>query len=80
MSSKLFVGSLPGSFDNKKLKEIFEKYGVVLSAKVVTDRISHKSKCFGFVEMESSSDAYEAVKALHESKIDGKNIIVNEAR
>lgn len=80
MSSKLFVGSLPGSFDNKKLKEIFEKYGVVLSAKVVTDRISHKSKCFGFVEMESSSEAYEAVKALHEFKIDGKSIIVNEAR
>lgn len=80
MSTKLFVGSLPSSFDSKKLKQTFEKHGTVLSAKVVTDRTSHKSKCFGFVEMENSSHAYEAVKALHESKIEGKSIIVNEAR
>lgn len=80
MSTKLFVGSLPLSFDNKKLKQTFEKHGIVISAKVVTDRASQKSKCFGFVEMENSTHAYEAVKALHESKIEGKIIIVNEAR
>lgn len=78
VSTKLFVGSLPVSFDNEKLKQTFEKHGAVLSAKVITDRTSHKSKGFGFVEMKSSSDAYEAVKALHESKIEGKSIIVNE--
>jgi RNA recognition motif-containing protein len=80
LSTKLFVGSLPGSFDNEKLKKTFEKHGVVISAKVITDRTSRKSKGFGFVEMENSSEAYNAVKSLNDSKIDGKTIVVNEAR
>ena len=78
MSTKLFVGSLPLSFDNEMLKQTFEKHGSVLTARVMTDRTSHKSRGFGFVEMENALDAYEAVKALNEIKIEGKTIIVNE--
>ena len=60
------------------LKQTFEKHGTVLTARVMTDRTTRKSRGYGFVEMENSSDAYEAVKALNELKIEGKTIIVNE--
>ena len=80
MSTKLFVGSLPWSFNNEKLKQTFEKHGAVLTAKVMMDRTSKKSRGFGFVEMENTSDAYEAVKALNDFNIEGKSIIVNETR
>ena len=80
MSTKLFVGSLPWSVSDDKLKETFEKHGTVLSAKIVTDRETGRSRGFGFVEMESSSDATNAIKALNESEIDGRNIVVNEAK
>jgi RNA recognition motif-containing protein len=78
LSSKLFVGSLPLSFNNEMLKQTFEKHGTVLTARVMTDRPTGKSRGYGFVEMENSSDAYEAVKALNELKIEGKSIVVNE--
>jgi len=80
LSTKLFVGSLPSSFNNEKLKQTFEKHGAVLTAKVMMDRTSKKSRGFGFVEMENTSDAYEAVKALNDLNIEGKSIIVNETR
>jgi RNA recognition motif-containing protein len=60
------------------LKQTFEKHGTVLTARVMTDRPTGKSRGYGFVEMENSSDAYEAVKALNELKIEGKSIVVNE--
>ena len=80
MSTKLFVGSLPWSVSDKDLKETFEKHGPVVSAKVVTDRETSRSRGFGFVEMESSSDANNAIKALNNSELNGRNIVVNEAR
>ena len=80
MSTKLFVGSLPWSVNDQKLKETFEQNGSVLSAKIIMDRDTNKSRGFGFVEMESSSDASKAIKALNESEIDGRNIVVNEAK
>ena len=80
MSTKLFVGSLPFSVSDQKLKEIFEKHGSVLSAKVITDRETNRSRGFGFVEMENPTDATKAIKALNESEIDGRNIVVNEAK
>ena len=80
MSTKLFVGSLPWSINDEELKEKFEKHGTVVSAKVVTDRDTRRSRGFGFVEMESSSDANNAIKALNNSEIDGRNIVVNEAK
>lgn len=80
MSTKLFVGSLPWSVNDQKLKETFEKHGTVLSAKIITDRETNRSRGFGFVEMENSSDASNAIKALNETEIDGRNIVVNEAK
>jgi nucleolin len=80
VSTKLFVGSLPWSVDDQKLKETFEKHGTVVSAKIVTDRETNRSRGFGFVEMESSSDASNAIKALNDTEIDGRNIVVNEAK
>jgi RNA recognition motif-containing protein len=80
VSTKLFVGSLPWSIDDQKLKNTFEKHGTVLSAKIIMDRDTNKSRGFGFVEMENSSDASNAIKALNETEIDGRNIVVNEAK
>ena len=80
MSTKLFVGSLPWSVTDTKLKETFEQHGSVLSAKVVLDRETQRSRGFGFVEMENSTDASKAIKALNESEIDGRSIVVNEAK
>lgn len=80
MSTKLFVGSLPWSVSDDKLKETFEKHGNVVSAKVVTDRATGRSRGFGFVEMESADDAQKAIRALNDSELDGRNIVVNEAK
>ena len=80
MSTKLFVGSLPWSVNDEELKETFEKHGTVVSAKVITDRDTRRSRGFGFVEMESSSDADNAIKALNDSELNGRNIVVNEAK
>ncbi len=80
MSTKIFVGSLPWSVNDEELKETFEKHGTVVSAKVIMDRDTSRSRGFGFVEMESSSDANNAIKALNDSELNGRNIVVNEAK
>jgi RNA recognition motif-containing protein len=80
VSTKLFVGSLPWSVDDEELKQAFEKQGTVVSAKVVKDRDTGRSRGFGFVEMENSADAKNAINALNESELNGRNIVVNEAK
>ncbi len=80
MSTKLFVGSLPWSVNDEELKSNFEKHGTVVSAKVIMDRDTNRSRGFGFVEMESSSDASNAMSALNDSELNGRNIVVNEAK
>jgi RNA recognition motif-containing protein len=74
------VGSLPWSVTDEELKETFEKHGNVVSAKVVTDRNSGRSRGFGFVEMESAEDAQKAMSTLNDSEMGGRNIVVNEAK
>ncbi|HCM52155.1 TPA: RNA-binding protein [Candidatus Saccharibacteria bacterium] len=80
MSSKLYVGSLPYSVDDNKLKELFAQFGTVVSAQVIVDRDSNQSKGFGFVEMKTEDEAKEAIKALNGKDMDGRSIMVNEAR
>jgi RNA recognition motif-containing protein len=80
VSTKLFVGSLPWSVNDEELKETFEKHGTVVSANVVTDRDTRRSRGFGFVEMENQDDAQNAIKALNESELNGRNIVVNIAK
>ncbi|MDP4116700.1 MAG: RNA-binding protein [Bacteroidota bacterium] len=80
MSTKLFIGSLPWSINDQSLESTFEKYGTVISAKVIMDRATGRSKGFGFVEMENQNDANDAIKSLNNSEIDGRSIVVNEAK
>ena len=80
MSKKLFVGSLPWAVNDEALQEAFTAYGNVVSAKVVTDRQTGRSRGFGFVEMESDSEASAAIEALNGSDLNGRNIVVNEAK
>ncbi|HEU5004570.1 MAG TPA: RNA-binding protein [Candidatus Saccharimonadales bacterium] len=80
MSAKLFVGSLPFSIDDTKLKTLFEEFGTVESARVIIDRDSGQSKGFGFVEMSTTDEAQAAIKAMNSKDIDGRNIVVNVAK
>ena len=80
MSKKLFVGSLPWAVNDQILQETFEAHGKVISAKVVTDRYTGRSRGFGFVEMENEDEANAAVTALNNSELNGRNIIVSEAK
>ena len=80
MSTKLFVGSLPWSVNDEELKEKFEKHRTVVSAKIITDRDTRRSRGFGFVEMENQDDARKAIRALNDSELSGRNIVVNEAK
>lgn len=77
---KLFVGSLPYSTVEETLKEMFEQFGAVSSVKIIRDRFSGDSKGFGFVEMESADSAEAAMKELDGSSLEGRNIVVKEAR
>ena len=80
MSTKIFVGSLPWAIDDNALKEAFEAFGPVVSAKVIKDRQTGKSKGFGFVEMEDETQAQAAIQGLNGSKLGNRNVIVNEAK
>jgi cold-inducible RNA-binding protein len=80
VSTKLFVGSLPWSINDKTLQQTFEAHGTVVSAKIITDRDTGRSRGFGFVEMENSTDAEKAIRSLNNSELDGRNIVVNEAK
>lgn len=77
---KLFVGSLPWAVDDQKLGEIFSQAGNVVSAQVVKDRETGRSRGFGFVEMSTDEEAQNAVKNLNGMDVDGRKIVVNIAR
>ncbi|MBK7877445.1 MAG: RNA-binding protein [Planctomycetes bacterium] len=80
MVSKLYVGNLPYSFTSQELRQLFEPFGAVRSADVVLDRMSGRSRGFGFVEMETAEGVQAAIAGLHETEIGGRNLTVNEAR
>ena len=80
MAKKLYVGNLPYSVDDEALHSQFSQFGEVQSAKVITDRESGRSKGFGFVEMTSTEEAQNAIKALNGKELSGRSIMVNEAR
>ena len=78
MSKNIFVGSLAWGTTSEGLEQAFSQFGVVTSAKVISDRETGRSRGFGFVEMDSGGD--EAIEALNGSELDGRQIVVNEAR
>ncbi|NCU31075.1 RNA-binding protein [Candidatus Saccharibacteria bacterium] len=80
MSKKLFIGSLAWGTTDDSLQAHFAQCGTVASAKVVTDRDSGRSRGFGFVEFDDDKEADAAVEKLNNSELDGRNIIVSEAR
>jgi len=78
--TKLYVGGLPYSTTEDQLEELFSAHGAVESARVVRDKLSGRSRGFGFVEMSSPSEAEAAIEALDGSQYGGRSLIVNEAR
>lgn len=80
MATKLFVGSLSWGVTDDQLKDFFSSAGTVVSAKVITDRDTNRSKGFGFVEMSSDEEAKKAVDELNNKELDGRTINVSEAR
>ncbi len=80
MDKRLFVAGLPYSFDDKALGELFAQFGTVVSASVITDRETGRSKGFGFVEMTTSEEAQAAIQKLGNSDLEGRKLVVNIAR
>ncbi len=80
MAKKLYVGGLPYSTNEQGLRAAFEKAGKVLSAIVIMDKMTGRSKGFGFVEMEDDSEADAAIEMYNGKDIEGRRVTVNEAR
>jgi len=80
MSTKLFVGSLSYSVNDDQLKDAFAAAGTVVSARVIIDRDTGRSKGFGFVEMSSDEEAKRAVDMINGKEIEGRAVAVSEAR
>jgi len=80
VSTKLYVGNLPWTFSNNQLLDTFKPHGKVISAKVVTDKESGRSRGFGFVEMENDIDANTAIKSLNGSELNGRKLVVAAAK
>jgi cold-inducible RNA-binding protein len=77
---RLFVGSLSWNTTDDQLKDFFSSAGTVASANVIVDRDTNRSKGFGFVEMSSDDEAKAAIADLNGKELDGRTIIVSEAR
>jgi len=80
MGNKLYVGNLSYSVRDDDLQQHFGSYGTVQSAKVMMDRDSGRSKGFGFVEMSSDTEAKAAITGMNGQTVDGRDMVVNEAR
>lgn len=76
----IYVGNLPYGVSEDDLKGAFAEFGEVSSVNIITDKFSGQSKGFGFVEMSNDSEADEAMRALNESDLKGRNIRVNQAK
>ncbi len=76
----IFVGNLKFSATEEAVRKLFERYGVVTSARIMTDRDTGRSRGFAFVEMENEAEADQAISALNGYAMDGRALNVNEAR
>lgn len=80
MATNLFVGNLPYTMDSAQLQELFAGAGTVVSAKVISDKYSGRSRGFGFVEMASDEESKKAIEMFNGKDIEGRPLVVNEAR
>lgn len=76
----IYVANLSYKIQDEDLKEIFEEYGAVNSAKVIIDHTTGKSRGFAFVEMANDAEGQEAIDQLNNAELDGKNLTVNKAK
>jgi RNA recognition motif-containing protein len=80
VGKKLYCGNLSYGVSSSDLEQLFSQYGTVVSAQVISDRDTGRSKGFGFVEMENDGDAQSAIDGLNGNEHDGRTLTVNEAR
>lgn len=80
MATKLYVGSLPYKTTNSDLEQLFGQAGTVVSATVISDKFTGRSKGFGFVEMSSNEEAAKAIEMFNGYELEDRKIVVNEAR
>ena len=76
----IYVGNLPHELTEEELRQAFETFGEVTSAKIITDRFSGVSRGFGFVEMPTKAEAQAAITGLNGTELKGQTLNVNEAR
>jgi len=76
----IYVGNISWNLKDQDLSNLFASHGEVVSAKIVTDKFTNRSKGFGFVEMANDEQAQAAIAALNGSEVDGRGIVVNESR
>lgn len=76
----IYVGNLSWNLKDQDLSNLFASHGEVISAKIVLDKFTNRSKGFGFVEMANDDQAQAAISALNGTEVDGRNIVVNESR
>ncbi len=80
MSIKIYVGNLSFNTNEDELKGLFESYGAVDSAKIITDQFTGRSRGFGFIEMENREEGLKAIQELDSKELGGRALKVNEAR
>lgn len=78
-NNKLFIGSLPWSINNDSLRDLFAQYGEISEAVVIMDRMTGKSKGFGFVTFASADSAQKALE-MDGKEVEGRTIVVNKAK
>ncbi len=76
----IYIGNISYSVDEQELGQIFGEYGEVSSAKIIIDRVTGRSKGFGFVEMPNSDEGQQAIDNLEGKEVNGRKLRVNEAR
>jgi RNA recognition motif-containing protein len=80
MGNRIYVGNLPYSYRDSDMEQAFGQFGTVNSVKVMMDRDTGRSKGFGFVEMASDAEAQAAIRGMSGQQVDGRGLVVNEAR
>lgn len=80
MAKKLYVGNLSDQVNNEQLQKMFEEAGPVISAIIIMDKMSGRSKGFGFVEFENDADADAAIEKFNGQEMDGRSLNVSVAR
>ena len=80
MTTKLYVGGIPYSTTDAALGEVFSKAGSVVSSSIIIDRMTGRSKGFGFVEMSSDEEAQKAIEMFNGNDFEGRKLTVNVAR